>query len=216
MRRFAQNHQFYILVAFLLVMSSCVKEMDFGGVKDIKLEPEMELKLLEFRMTPEEAINVIENETGVVIPMIPMSSTPYPTTPIRIEEPIVLNSKERILEHLVNGVTKDSGEDTPLITFTFTNTINADFKIEIALLDKDGHELIEKEKNGFLTIPAKTTAAIDHKYSYNAEQIKIATAIRIDLSIAPKENLDRNSEGELAINASGIFNFSYDPSEGLP
>src|SRR5699024_955612 len=104
MKRFAQNHQFYILVAFLLVMSSCVKEMDFDGVKDITLTPEMEIQLLKAEITQEDMVAIFEDHLLGSSPKpgyIPFTGMSSPIDPIK--KPISLTSEERILKYLVEG-----------------------------------------------------------------------------------------------------------------
>src|SRR5690606_40063008 len=137
MRRFAQNHQYYILVAFLLVMSSCVKEMDFGGVKDITLTPQMQIELLKAEITQDKMVEIFENETGSTHGYIPGNGVSV-SLPNPIVKPISLTSEERILKYLVDGVDEESGVVTPVLNFEFTNTINCKFDFEISLLDKDG------------------------------------------------------------------------------
>lgn len=217
----AQNCHFYILFAILLVMSSCVKEMDFDGAKDITLEPAMEIRLLEAKMTPEDMINQVEKRTGSSIQFIPGNVSPIPPLPIHIEKPISLTSEERILKYLVEG--KDTIDnvprETPRVEFEFVNTINRGFEFEISLLDKDGNPLDEAEANGAINISASVNGTEEKTikyYTYTVNQIKKATDIAIDFTLKSGANLYKDSEGELTINATGIFNFEYDVSNGLP
>jgi len=221
MKRFAQNHQFYILVAFLLVMSSCVKEMDFDGVKDITLTPEMEIQLLKAEITQEEMVAIFEDRLSVSTPKpgyIPPIGAPPPSLG-PIKKPISLTSEERILKYLVEGEDSKSGVPTPVLTFTFTNTINSEFDIEIYLRDKNEKILSEKEKNGIIIIGASVNGAeenVTKSFTYTPAQIRNATEIVIDFILTPKEDLYPDATRSLTINANGIFNFSYDTSEGLP
>jgi hypothetical protein len=222
MKRFAQNHQFYILVTFLMVMSSCVKEMDFNGVKDITLEPQMKIELLKAEITQEDMVAIFEDNLPPPIGYIPEAAPPgfYPfQLPNPIVKPISLTSEERILKYLVDGVDKESGAATPVLTFTFTNTINSEFGIEIYLLDKDKKEINISETHGESSISASVGGRIVESvvsYSYDAADIKKAVEIAIKFTMDPNEDLYPDPNRSLTINSNGIFNFSYDTSEGLP
>src|SRR5690606_33238058 len=98
MRKFAQNHHFYIFLTVLLVLTSCVKEMDFDGVKDITLQPEIEAKLAHAEITTEEIITQLEEvaeEQGVPKPYPKIIyQAGLPTIPSDAE--VDITSEERV------------------------------------------------------------------------------------------------------------------------
>src|SRR5690606_9203393 len=172
MKSFAQNHHFYILFISLLMMSSCVKEMDFDGAKDITLEPTMEIKLLEAKFTQDFMVTEFEDHIPSSLPeldYIPgMLTFPIPDP---ISKPITLSSEERILKYLTEGTDTINGDTvtTPVLYFEFTNTIDREFEFEISLRDKDNKVLLDAQNNGKITIlPSNAGASRQHFfYSYS-------------------------------------------------
>lgn len=220
MKLFARNYHVYVFYAFLLVMSSCVKEMDFDGVKDITLEPQIEIKLLKGEFTQDFMVQEFEKYLPSGVPLqgyIPASinfSLPEPH-----ERPISLTSEERILEYLVDGTNGESGEPTPVLKFEFTNTIDSSFEFNITLLDKDGDPIKVDGVVGDSEVQASSGGVIEKSnisYFYNSENIKNATDISISFSMSTGSDLHKGTNNRIIIDASGIFNFNYDISNGLP
>ncbi|EKF54515.1 hypothetical protein I215_12293 [Galbibacter marinus] len=220
MRKLAQNHHFYIFLAVLLVLTSCVKEMDFDGVKDITLEPQIEIKLLKGEFTQDFMVQEFEKYLPSGVPLqgyIPASinfSLPEPH-----ERPISLTSEERILEYLVDGTNDESGEPTPVLKFEFTNTIDSSFDFDIKLLDKDGDPIEEDGVEGDSEVQASSGGVIEKSnisYFYSAEKIKNATDVFISFTMSTVSDLHKGTDNSLTIDASGVFNFNYDISNGLP
>lgn len=218
----AQNRHFYILFAVLLVMSSCVKEMDFDGAKDITLEPTMEIKLLEAKMTQEVIVELFEDNLPSSVPAVGyIPGVASFSLPEPIKKPISLTSEERILKYLKDSTVTINNQQlkTPLLSFNFTNTIEREFEFNISLLDKDGNVLPKAETTGENRIPASTNGTLEESnvsYSYSVANIKKATHIAIDFKVKNGANLYPGTDRELTINATGIFNFHYDVSDGLP
>ena len=220
MRKFAQNHHFYIFLAVLLVLTSCVKEMDFDGVKDITLEPQMEIKLLKGEFTQDFMVQEFEKYLPSGVPLqgyIP-GSIDF-SLPVPYKRPISLTSEERILEYLVDGTNDESGEPTPVLKFEFTNTIDSSFDFDITLLDKDGDPIEVDGVEGDSEVQASSGGVIEKSnisYFYNSENIKKATDISISFSMSTGSALHKGTNNRIIIDASGIFNFNYDISNGLP
>lgn len=195
--------------------------MDFDGAKDITLEPTMEIKLLEAKFTQDFMVTEFEDHIPSSLPAldyIPGSLT-FPM-PDPISKPITLSSEERILKYLAKGTETINGNQvvTPVLSFEFTNTIDREFEFEISLLDKDNNVLTDKQKNGNIIIEA-SSAGVPRQYflySYSPEQIKSATDVVVDFTIKSGADLYKGTERELSIRATGVFNFKYDVSDGLP
>src|SRR5690606_5894489 len=129
MRKLAQNPHSYFFLAVLLVLTSCVKEMDFDGVKDITLEPEMEAKLAHAEITTEEIITRLEEvaENNNV-------PKPYPSIIYEAELPTIssdadvdITSEERVIKYL----------DSASLNFKIVNTTPRTMDIRVELLRSD-------------------------------------------------------------------------------
>lgn len=220
MRKLAQNPHLYFILTALLLLTSCVKEMDFDGVKDITLEPQIEIKLLKGEFTQDFMVQEFEKYLPSGVPLqgyIPASinfSLPEPH-----ERPISLTSEERILEYLVDGTNGESGEPTPVLKFEFTNTIDSSFEFNITLLDKDGDPIKVDGVVGDSEVQASSGGVIEKSnisYFYSAEKIKNATDVSISFTMSTVSDLHKGTDNSLTIDASGVFNFNYDISNGLP
>lgn len=220
MRKLAQNPHLYFILTALLLLTSCVKEMDFDGVKDITLEPQMEIKLLKGEFTQDFMVQEFEKYLPSGVPLqgyIP-GSIDF-SLPVPYERPISLTSEERILEYLVDGTDDESGEPTPVLKFEFTNTIDSSFDFDIKLLDKDGDPIEVDGVEGDSEVQASSGGVIEKSnisYFYNSEKIKKATDIFISFSMSTGSDLHKGTDNRIIIDASGIFNFNYDISNGLP
>src|SRR5690606_30499091 len=102
MKSFAQNHHFYILFISLLMMSSCVKEMDFDGAKDITLEPTMEIKLATAEITTQQVISIMDEEVAELALPPELADTLYKAElPVPADTASVdITSEERIVKYL--------------------------------------------------------------------------------------------------------------------
>lgn len=220
MRKLAQNPHLYFILTALLLLTSCVKEMDFDGVKDITLEPQMEIKLLKGEFTQDFMVQKFEEYLPSGVPLqgyIPGSINF--SLPVPYKRSISLTSEERILEYLVDGTDDESGEPTPVLKFEFTNTIDSSFDFDIKLLDKDGDPIEEDGVEGDSEVQASSGGVIEKSnisYFYSAEKIKNATDVSISFTMSTVSNLHKGTDNSLTIDASGVFNFNYDISNGLP
>lgn len=208
MKLFARNYHVYVFYAFLLVMSSCVKEMDFDGVKDITLEPEMEAKLAHAEITTEQIIIKLEQEAenaGL--------SKPYPSQiftaglpPISSDAPVEITSEERVIKYL----------DSAWLNFNIVNTTPRAMEIRVELRRDDNSVIDFLEE----TIPSNTDSFIPEPLVFNGkqaiEELKQMTQVKIDITMKQGADLRKNPSGKFEMTTTGIFKFNYDISEGLP
>src|SRR5690606_19507830 len=208
MKLCARNYHVYVFYAFLLVMSSCVKEMDFDGVKDITLEPEMEAKLAHAEITTEQIIVKLEQgaeDAGL--------SQPYPSQiytaglpPISSDAPVEITSEERVIKYL----------ERALLNFNIGNTTPRAMEIRVELLRDDNSVIDFLEE----TIPANTASFIPKPLEFNGksaiEELKQMTQVKIDITMKQGADLRVDPSGKFEMTTTGIFKFNYDISEGLP
>src|SRR5690606_4929385 len=133
MKSFAQNQLFYLLFISLLMMSSCVKEMDFDGAKDITLEPTMEIKLATAEITTQQVVSIIDEKVAELALPPELADDLYKAElPVPADTaPVDITSEERITKYLENATIK----------FEFLNTTPRDISVEVFLL-KDNNILI--------------------------------------------------------------------------
>src|SRR5690606_28116620 len=210
MKLCARNYHVYVFYAFLLVMSSCVKEMDFDGVKDITLEPEMEAKLAHAEITTEQIIVKLEQEADDA-----GLSQPYPSQiytaglpPISSDAPVEITSEERVIKYL----------ERALLNFNIVNTTPRAMDIRVELLsDNDNDNVIDFLEE---TIPANTASFIPEPLEFNGksaiEELKQMTQVKIDITMKQGADLRVDLSGKFEMTTTGIFKFNYDISEGLP
>src|SRR5690606_19578150 len=212
MKLFARNYHDYVFYAFLLVMSSCVKEIDFDGVKDITLEPEMEAKLAHAEITTEQIIIKLEQEAenaGL--------SKPYPSQIFTAglpsiysdDAPVEITSEERVIKYL----------DSAWLNFNIVNTTPRAMEIRVELRrdDSDDNSVIDFLEE---TIPSNTDSFIPEPLVFNGkqaiEELKQMTQVKIDITMKQGADLRKNPSGKFEMTTTGIFKFNYDISEGLP
>lgn len=209
MKLFARNYHVYVFYAFLLVMSSCVKEMDFDGVKDITLEPEMEAKLAHAEITTEQIIIKLEQEAENAGLSKPYPSQIYTAGLPSIysdDAPVEITSEERVIKYL----------DSAWLNFNIVNTTPRAMEIRVELLRDDNSVIDFLEE----TIPSNTDSFIPEPLVFNGkqaiEELKQMTQVKIDITMKQGADLRENPSGKFEMTTTGIFKFNYDISEGLP
>src|SRR5690606_23787444 len=209
MKLFARNYHVYVFYAFLLVMSSCVKEMAFDGVQDITLEPEMEAKLAHAEITTEQIIIKLKQEAenaGL--------SKPYPSQIFTAglpsiysdDAPVEITSEERVIKYL----------DSAWLNFNIVNTTPRAMEIRVELRRDDNSVIDFLEE----TIPSNTDSFIPEPLVFNGkqaiEELKQMTQVKIDITMKQGADPRENPSGKFEMTTTGIFKFNYDISEGLP
>lgn len=209
MKRFAQNRHFYILIILLgVVLTSCVKEMDFDGIKDVQLTPKMNIDLMEAEITTAEVVAMIDAEAernGVPGPPYPSIIYTSEFKEDSISAPVDITSEERITKYL----------DSTSIEFKFTNTTPRDIVVEVELLMEGGQV---DSFNRILPRYTEEPVMVKSEFYESDEinKIKKLNEVKINLTMNRGIDIKENPYGKFALSATGTFNFEYDVSNGLP
>lgn len=208
MKIFARNHYFFILLTTLLVMSSCVKEMDFEGAKDITFEPQMKIEVAKAEISTQEIIDKIDER-------IP-DGTPDPVVdqiykekfgPLEQSADVDISSLDTAMEYL----------ESATLNFNFINSTPRDITITVRMYKKGNNTPIEtfteplpKSNNDTITVISEFGKGTE------IENLKKLAKLEIDITVEGGADLRTDPTGKFELNTVGIFNFSYDPSQGLP
>jgi len=201
MKRFAQNRHFYILIILLgVVLTSCVKEMDFDGIKDIQLTPTMNIDLMEAEITTAEVVAELE-KIGLPPSVRDTIGFPYYDT-----ASVDIASEERITKYL----------ESATLYFEFMNTTPRDISVDVRL--KNGNNILSGGTLNKILPASNDTPIIDSLVftGSEVEDLKKLNNVEIEIDVASGTALSEDSPGEFSLSSYGTFNFEYDVSNGLP
>lgn len=207
MKIFARNHYFFILLTTLLVTGSCVKEMDFEGAKDITFEPEMELQVAKAEISTQEIVTIIDegipdDTPDPVVDQIYKGSYPVPSQSADVD----ISSLDTAMEYL----------ESATLNFNFINSTPRDITITVSMYKKD-NTLIDTFKE---TLPKSSndTITVEREFGKGTqiENLKKLAILEIDIAVEAGTDLRDDPSGKFELITVGTFNFSYDPSTGLP
>lgn len=210
MKRFAQNRHFYILIILLgVVLTSCVKEMDFDGIKDVQLTPTMNIDLMEAEITTAEVVAMMEKiaeDNGAGPPPYPPQFYEGGLPSFTTSAPVDIASEERITKYLENAT----------LYFEFKNTTPRDISIDVRL--KDGNNILSGGTLNKILPASNDTPIIDSLVftGSGVEDLKKLNNVEIEIDVASGTALSEDSPGEFSLSSTGTFNFEYDVSNGLP
>lgn len=201
MKRFAQNRHFYILITLLgVVLTSCVKEMDFDGIKDVQLTPKMNIDLMEAEITTAEVVAELE-KIGLPPSVRDTIGFPYYDT-----ASVDIASEERITKYL----------ESATLYFEFKNTTPRDISIEL-ILRNDNNDEIKRIPQKELKANTKDTVIDSLVFTGGeVEDLKRLRSVEIEINVTSGTALSEDSPGKFSLSSYGTFNFEYDVSNGLP
>ncbi len=172
-----------LFLIFILMLSSCVKHLDFSQIEDFSAKPIFESSLVYFTLNQVDFFDLI-NSVEVVTPIDDTSGF------------TILRSK----------FVKDNLIETEL-NIEVNNQFDREFTVNITFLDENNIEthafdpIIVAENNPNFT--QKETITISGN-----EQFLRSTKIRVSIELSPSSDgsvLDPNIEQKLEFKSSGIF-----------
>ncbi|QLE00567.1 hypothetical protein HX109_02940 [Galbibacter sp. BG1] len=187
MLQLAKLFKLFSLSVILLLMASCVRDVDFDQADEFAIEPVVEVSILYFDLKASTLGEITNNDLGG-----------------EIEETTRLDlfSDPFVEENLMEAT----------FTFEFTNTIQRAFSAVIILLDEADNELRRipiyvGESNGQENV-VRTIVNFD---ATEVALLKQMENLTVELGLEPgNPELDSNSPGNLYLKSAGTFFLNID------
>ncbi len=165
------------LLFFLLLISSCIKNLDLNQINDLKLKPVMQAPFINIELGHNDFVDG--------------------TTEINDF------SKKILFDFMNNSIGKNNVRKVGL-NFTISNKIKRDFTLNIRFLDENNLLIFDKFKNISIA-PESNFTKKELIYLVNNPEFKDVTFVEIDLKMKPTSDgaiLDVSDTAKLKINST--------------